>query len=305
MHPDMRSRQVRRAFTLIELLVVIAIIAILAAILFPVFAQARAKARQVVCLSNSKQQGLAQQMYWQDYDETGTLMRAFPDGSAWWSGKEIIWKDLVQPYIKSGGRPYNNGQTYTTPGNGGLYQCPENTASWSAQTVVYWGGWGPGEPGDETTRYPRGYALNDHAGHNELGDEGKFWGSYTGPGSVQAPSSIAVLQQPANTIMAAETRMFFANLWDGSMAFECTPDGIPAGGQATGCISGHHGGMTDFIFMDGHAKSMRLQASVQNDNWDAFGPNTPWYGNSGYLGPQAQKDILNGINQIQEWTTGI
>src|SRR4051794_34796454 len=58
------------AFTLIELLVVIAIIAILAAILFPVFAQAREKARQAGCLSNLKQVGMATQMYMQDYDET-------------------------------------------------------------------------------------------------------------------------------------------------------------------------------------------------------------------------------------------
>ena len=60
----------RRGFTLIELLVVIAIIAILAAILFPVFAKAREKARQITCTSNEKQLGLAFLQYVQDYDET-------------------------------------------------------------------------------------------------------------------------------------------------------------------------------------------------------------------------------------------
>jgi prepilin-type N-terminal cleavage/methylation domain-containing protein len=64
-----RHKGVRSGFTLIELLVVIAIIAILAAILFPVFAQAREKARSAACLSNLKQMGTALQMYGQDYDE--------------------------------------------------------------------------------------------------------------------------------------------------------------------------------------------------------------------------------------------
>lgn len=88
----------RRGFTLIELLVVIAIIAILAAILFPVFAQAREKARQTTCLSNLKQVGLGVLMYTQDYDET------FPLGSYLLGTMTaaVTWQDLCEPYIKSG-----------------------------------------------------------------------------------------------------------------------------------------------------------------------------------------------------------
>ena len=94
------SLRVRRqgGFTLIELLVVIAIIAILAAILFPVFAAAREKARQTACLSNLRQVGLANQMYAQDYDETYTNTE--------WGGNiddahEYYWGDMLYPYIKN------------------------------------------------------------------------------------------------------------------------------------------------------------------------------------------------------------
>ncbi|MDR3710356.1 MAG: DUF1559 domain-containing protein [Capsulimonadaceae bacterium] len=83
-----------RAFTLIELIVVIAIIAILAAILFPVFAQAREKARMTACLSNLKQLGLAYSQYTQDYDET------VPCGTNNWGGGNG-WANQVYPYVKS------------------------------------------------------------------------------------------------------------------------------------------------------------------------------------------------------------
>jgi prepilin-type N-terminal cleavage/methylation domain-containing protein len=127
----------RKGFTLIELLVVIAIIAILAAILFPVFAQAREKARQTTCTSNAKQWGLGFMMYINDYDETFPLSFGLQTPGApaniWqfghlvppdWSRSQgaqtghfrgvsslVHWANTVYPYIK----------------NYGLYGCPSGS----------------------------------------------------------------------------------------------------------------------------------------------------------------------------------
>src|SRR5579872_1765147 len=94
-----------KGFTLIELLVVIAIIAILAAILFPVFAKVREKARQTSCLSNEKQLGLGFVQYVQDNDETYPL-----DGA--YSGTDLGqgWGGQIYPYVKSTG----------------VYHCPDD-----------------------------------------------------------------------------------------------------------------------------------------------------------------------------------
>ena len=102
----------KQGFTLIELLVVIAIIAILAAILFPVFQKVRENARRTVCLSNEKQIGLAFMMYVQDTDET------FPPSQNLDSG--LIWPTFIYPYLKSG--DFDGTQTL---GTNGVWLCPD------------------------------------------------------------------------------------------------------------------------------------------------------------------------------------
>ncbi|MEN6305057.1 MAG: DUF1559 domain-containing protein [Armatimonadia bacterium] len=103
----------RRGFTLIELLVVIAIIAILAAILFPVFAKAREKARQSSCLSNLKQLGTAEAMYEQDYDEMTASYSSHPGQAA-----QYTFVDMLAPYIK----------------NTQLFECPSSSARYYGTT---------------------------------------------------------------------------------------------------------------------------------------------------------------------------
>ncbi len=112
--PSPAARPSCAGFTLIELLVVIAIISLLAAVLFPVFAQAREKARQTTCLSNTRQIATAVLMYAQDSDEVLPPV-AYEDAA---TGEDVNWLDLLLPYVK----------------NRGVYLCPSDTAS---KTVSY------------------------------------------------------------------------------------------------------------------------------------------------------------------------
>ena len=108
----------RRGFTLIELLVVIAIIAILAAILFPVFARAREAARKASCESNLKQIGLAVNIYKQDYDE---VLPFYVNGASWtWAGQaNTYWGYFYQPYAK----------------NQAIWRCPSQTTNSAAGAI--------------------------------------------------------------------------------------------------------------------------------------------------------------------------
>ncbi len=126
-------------FTLIELLVVIAIIAIMAAILFPVFARARENARRTSCLSNVKQIGLGTMMYVQDYDETyvrnSQCMGALnPDTSC--STTQVYWDNLLEPYTKSTQVFLCPSSSSTAPRNGNYGVNPNIMVSYSATQPV-------------------------------------------------------------------------------------------------------------------------------------------------------------------------
>ncbi len=173
--------QRRNAFTLIELLVVIAIIAILAAILFPVFAQAREKARAVSCLSNGNQLGLGIMMYVQDYDET------FPFWSYGQSSQygnvspnhfQSYWAFAIFPYVKSAG----------------VYACPDtNNFATLASTNLY--GWSSGNLINNGAPAALANSRVDYGG-NQMLFEGD-WQGFT-------PVTDAALKNPASTMAIAD-----------------------------------------------------------------------------------------------------
>ena len=151
------SVQGRSAFTLIELLVVIAIIAILAAILFPVFARARENARRSSCQSNLKQIGVGLMQYTQDYDERLPVLR--DTGPYLGNGSAYGWVQIIQPYFKS----YQIFQCPSEPTSGAVNITqpwanafsPSGTASESNHTDYWYSRFAGNPPGE----YAQGAAI--------------------------------------------------------------------------------------------------------------------------------------------------
>lgn len=248
----MRKQQ---AFTLIELLVVIAIIAILAAILFPVFAKAREKARQVTCASNMREIGLAMLQYVQDYDETHAMADSDIIGS---------WDRNVAPYIGQG--KIQNGITVRGQQNNvGIFKCPDdNIARYGAADIA-----------------PRSYSMS------RSGNDGFYFSpgfQKDANGANYTPGrNIAQLPVPAQTIMLAE-RPDTSNIFGAD-------NGAVVGGTAIGSFNGanwgvqvsgagapnygvsepFHSGGWNYLFADGHVKWQRPENTIGTINCEYWG----------------------------------
>ncbi len=210
-------RNPRRGFTLIELLVVIAIIAILAAILFPVFAQAREKARSINCLNNMRQLGTGFAMYTQDYDECLiplAIGQPAPAGSIIASA-QTWWPDLLQPYVK----------------NRQIFRCPSLPPN----------------------RF--GIAYN----HPELG----YWlGGGLSLASIDKPTDTAALADAATIANPNEPDpdKWVAASGNSDSYFFRTPNNVPHYTDSPSRVVNRHQGMTNVVFVDGHAKAMKTSA---------------------------------------------
>ena len=240
-----------RAFTLIELLVVIAIIAILAAILFPVFASARAKARQASSLSNLRQLGLAVSMYVQDYD-------AYPTHSSPSNlSPRTRWPDYLYPYVK-------NDAMFRSPG------APENAflKPFAHNAAMRYGGYGFNYQYLGNTRFPFVAVDADIERPADTIAIVDTEGCSYDKGVLNAGNY--VVDPPLPSLRGSRP----ANPGDGFYGAPGTPECSGAFGCRAVPSERHHG-MATVAFADGHVKAMKRN---QMDDFDRDGrPDNGWW----------------------------
>ncbi|MDR3706722.1 MAG: DUF1559 domain-containing protein [Capsulimonadaceae bacterium] len=265
----------KRGFTLIELLVVIAIIAILAAILFPVFAQARAKARQTTCASNERQIGIAFTTYVQDYDET------FPPGNEPnTSGTgNSNWEYIVDPYIKSG-VGINFAQTNDNNIALSVFYCPEWPASFVSSQTGTWlgpanlsGSSAPSASGSGAPQPSRSYAANwNIVGTLCAGTNPSYYRPSTILGKLAYPAQdvlVAEERGEAGTCGGNDTNDYSATNYtdNGTGSYsDAVFWGFEDGGSYVSARNRHNGG-SNYLFTDGHVKWFKApNPNYQSDN---------------------------------------
>jgi prepilin-type N-terminal cleavage/methylation domain-containing protein/prepilin-type processing-associated H-X9-DG protein len=226
----------RQGFTLIELLVVIAIIAILAAILFPVFAQAKAAAKKTTCLSNIRQLGTAIALYNNDYDDILPLANyTLNDDTS--GNSNTTWLYTVDPYVKSN-MPSQVGKA----GSRSIYVCPDfDSTGRTAGAGINKGAYRP--------------SLSYTANRNALGT----LALNINPAGQKPSRSITSFEQPAQLIILAENRG--RCVWtDGNDDPADFPTWLAAVKGPASCSAeyfigrGRHNGGGNYLLGDGHAK---------------------------------------------------
>ncbi len=279
--------KVRSAFTLIELLVVIAIIAILAAILFPVFARARENARRSSCSSNLKQIGLGIVQYNQDYDEKFPL--------ALYSNFQTTWPVAVQPYIKSVQ----------------VFQCPSDPDAGQPSPSVPAGGGGVGWSGQKISYAGNSLRQNhlDGAGNNVYGFSGIFAEiGLTGPNTralaeLESPSTIVMVtdkfSSDTSTLSTTDAPYGNSSGFNRFSVIGLAGNGsdIPSGNRSTtgygpntrmGLVSGRHLDTANFLFADGHVKALKPELTNPDGNYYA------WNGTRNYNNPKYLWSVYSG-----------
>ncbi|MBC8140695.1 MAG: DUF1559 domain-containing protein [Armatimonadetes bacterium] len=265
----------RSAFTLIELLVVIAIIAILAAILFPVFAQAREKGRQAACTSNMKQITLAFLMYAQDNDETfpGEPAATALDPGNRGSFYDVVWPFVISNYI--GGRVANAANSFPQ----GIYICPSNDLVQGLDT-----GDAPDFPGAVPILQSYGITLdttitpNAYRWHCSYSINDAVVGEADAPGTATKVegTAIASWQRPAQEFLLMEAGLKGA-------ANDTDVDSNDMDKTANEIFMKHSEGM-NIAYIDGHVKWIK-DARVISDGAANNGLGSPFYWNSSNAAP--------------------
>lgn len=292
-----------KAFTLIELLVVIAIIAILAAILFPVFAQAKAAAKRTADMSNVKNITLGMLLYSGDTDDTAPCVFLGNWNTARGRYSMLEWKDLILPYIKNGGTyPKANGDPNTKQergNNGGIFASPTYDGLYNTNDTPN------GIGGDGTGRFPRSYALNVDAGKNEgLGNSSHDGSAHDslfpwledGVNNIGGSGNQTGLENPAGTIMLVGTRLPYAHMQGSYIVYGCDAGWCGEAGWSSGTtwLRGVGNGLLNNGYFDGHAKAVKGTQSIARDEFDLYKVVTQ----DAYPG---RKQTLEYMAGIPEW----